>query len=129
MVGYHGKYEYLGKFASRLDDVLNFIPARLTALLLVFAAFLSRRDTRTSWQVVLSDRSKTRSPNAGWSMATVAGALNVQLEKVGHYKLGKENAPLVPETINAALKLVLLSMLSWAVICFIVGVTRFVIAS
>jgi len=44
MVGYHGKYEYLGKFASKLDDVLNFVPARLTALLLVLASFLSRRD-------------------------------------------------------------------------------------
>lgn len=129
MIGYHGKYEYLGKFASRLDDVLNFVPARLTALLLVLATFLSRRDAQNSWQVALSDHSKTESPNSGWPMAAVAGALNVQLEKVGHYKLGEVNAPLAPETINAALKLVLVSMLSWIVICFIVGVTRFVITS
>ena len=45
-IGYHGEYEYLGKFACRLDDILNYIPARLTALLLVLAAFLRRRNGR-----------------------------------------------------------------------------------
>ncbi|MFC1977148.1 cobalamin biosynthesis protein [Chloroflexota bacterium] len=129
MVGYHGKYEYLGKFASKLDDVLNFIPARLTALLLVLASFLSGRGARVAWQVALSEHSKTESPNAGWTMAAVAGALNVQLEKVGHYKLGRADAPLIPETIDAALKLMLISMLSWSLICFITGVIRFAVTS
>jgi len=129
MVGYHGEYEYLGKFASRLDDVLNFVPARLTALLLVLATFLSRKDTRSSWQVMLSDHANTESPNAGWPMAAVAGALNVQLEKVGHYKLGRANAHLIPETVDAALKLVLIAMLSWVVLCFIVGVSCFAITT
>ena len=127
MVGYHGEYEYLGKFASRLDDVLNFIPARLTALLLVLATFLSRKDVRMSWQTMLSDYTKTVSPNAGWSMATVAGALNVQLEKVGHYKLGRAKTPLMPETIDASLELMQLAALAWVVICFVVGVIYFVV--
>ena len=127
MVGYHGEYEYLGKFASKLDDVLNFVPARLTSLLLVLATFLSRRDARSSWQVVLSDHANTESPNAGWPMAAVAGALNVQLEKVGHYKLGRANAPLTLQTIDAALKLVLVAMLLWVMICFIVGVSYLVV--
>jgi len=129
MVGYHGKYEHLGKFASKLDDVLNFVPARLTALLLVLATFTSKKDTKASWRVAISDHSKTESPNAGWPMAAVAGALNVQLEKVGHYKLGRANALLVPETINAALKLVLVAMLTWILICFIGGVIYFVLTS
>jgi len=129
MVGYHGKYEYLGKFTSKLDDVLNFVPARLTALLLVLATFLSRRDARTSWQVVLSDHSKTESPNAGWPMTAVAGALNVQLEKVGYYKLGKANAPLIPETIDAALELMQVAALAWVIMCFMIGVTRFVVTA
>ena len=119
----------MGKFASKLDDVLNFIPARLTALLLVLATFLSRRSASASWRVALSDHSKTESINAGWPMAAVAGALNVQLEKVGHYKLGKANAPLVPDTIDAALRLMLIAMLSWALICLIVGGVRFVITA
>jgi len=129
MVGYHGKYEYLGKFASKLDDVLNFIPARLTALLLVLAAFLSKRNASAAWQTMLSDHSKTESINAGWPMAAVAGALDVQLEKAGHYKLGNANAHLVPETIDAALKLVLVAALLWVIICLIVEVIRFVITT
>ena len=129
VVGYHGQYEYLGKFASKLDDVLNFIPARLTALLLVLASFLSGRDARASWRVAFSEHSKTESPNAGWTMAAVAGALNVQLEKVGYYTLGKAGTPLVPQTIDDALKLMLISMLSWSLICCLVGVIRFAVTT
>jgi len=129
MVGYHGKYEYLGKFASKLDDVLNFIPARLTALLLVLASFLSGRGVRASWQVALSEHSKTESLNAGWTMAAVAGGLNVQLEKVGHYKLGKAGTPLIPGIIDASLQLMQIAALIWVVICFTVGGIRFVLAS
>lgn len=129
MVGYHGKYEYLGKFVSKLDDVLNFIPARLTALLLVLASFLTRRGARASWQVALSDHSKTESPNAGWTMAAVAGALNVQLGKVGHYKLGKANAPLTPGTVDASLQLMQIAVVVWVVICFIVGGIGFAVTA
>jgi len=129
MVGYHGKYEYLGKFASRLDDMLNFVPARLTALLLVLATFLSRRDGRKSWQVALSEHAKTESPNAGWPMAAVAGALNVQLEKAGHYKLGNVNTPPTSETIDASLELTQIAMLAWVLICFTVGGIHFVITT
>lgn len=129
MVGYHGKYEYLGKFASRLDDILNFVPARLTALLLVLATFLSQRDGRKSWQIAFSEHTKTESPNAGWPMAAVAGALNVQLERADHYKLGKVNTPLVPETINASLELTQIAVLVWVLICFTVGGIHFVLTT
>ena len=129
VVGYHGKYEYLGKFASRLDDVLNFIPSRLTALLLVLATFLSRRDGRTSWRVALTEHAKTESPNAGWPMAAIAGALNVQLEKTGHYKLGKPSASAVPETIDDSLELVQIAMLVWVLICLTAGGIYFAFAT
>jgi len=129
MVGYHGQYEYLGKFASKLDDVLNFIPARVTALLLVLASFSSQRSPRSSWQTALNEHSKTESPNAGWTMAAVAGALNVQLEKVGHYKLGPANVPLMPETIDASIKLMEVAALIWVAICFVVGGISFVLTT
>ncbi len=129
MIGRHGEYEYLGKFAARLDDVLNFIPARLAALLLVFAAYLARGNGSAAWRVMRSDHSKTASPNAGWTMSAAAGALNVQLEKVDYYKLGQVNAQLVQETISAALKLALIAILSWAGVCFIIGAVRFVITT
>ena len=127
MIGYHGKYEYLGKFAARLDDMVNLIPARLTALLIVLAAFLLRRNGRASWRVMLSDHARTSSPNAGWPMSAAAGALGVQLEKVGHYKLGQDSTPLVPQTIDTALGLVDLSALLWVIVCF--GVSYFVVAA
>jgi adenosylcobinamide-phosphate synthase len=123
MIGYHGKYEYFGKFAARLDDVLNFIPARLAVLLLVLAATL-QRNGRNAWRTARREHRKTESPNAGWPMAAMAGALNVRLEKAGHYRLGKAQAPLVPETINKAVRLFSVAVALWILVCFIAGGVR-----
>jgi len=128
MIGYHGRYEYLGKFASRLDDILNFVPARVTALIMVLAAFLSGRNGRASWRVALKEHTKTESPNAGWPMAAAAGALHVQLEKAGHYKLGEMDTPLAAENIDASLKLARTTALIWTLTCIIIGVIYFVAA-
>ena len=129
MIGYRGKYEHMGKFTARLDDIANLLPARLTALLLVMAAFVSRRNGRASWQVMLRDHVRTESPNAGWPMSAAAGALRVQLEKVPYYRLGEAKAPLTPQTIDAALGLVGVSALIWVIICFAVEVIKLVITS
>lgn len=126
MIGYHGQYEYLGKFAAKLDDVLNLIPARISALLLVLATGLCRRDTRNSWRTAFNHHSRTESPNAGWSMSAMAGALNVQLEKRGYYQLGEASAPLVPQTIDASLELAQTATIVWATLCLMVGVIRLV---
>ena len=105
MIGYHGEFEYLGKSAARLDTVANFIPARITALLIVLAAAVQRRHASKAWRIALRDRRKTESPNAGWTMSAMAGALDVQLEKVGYYRLGDAPAAedaLSPTTIDAS---------------------------
>lgn len=129
MIGYHGEYEYLGKFAARLDDLLNLIPARLTALLIVLAAFLNRKDWRGAWRVALSDHSRTVSPNAGWPMAAMAGALDIGLEKVRHYRLGRtDKLPALP-AIDDSLKLVLSASLIWVAICLATGGIRFALAT
>jgi adenosylcobinamide-phosphate synthase len=91
MLGYHGRYEYLGKVAARLDDVLNFVPARLTALLIIALAPVFGGNRRAAWLIWRRDARKTESPNAGHPMAAAAGALEVQLEKVDHYILGDAN--------------------------------------
>jgi adenosylcobinamide-phosphate synthase len=88
MLGYRGRYEYLGKAAARLDDALSWLPARLTALLLIVAAALSGADARGAWRTLVRDHGRTASPNAGWPMSAAAGALGVCLEKPGHYRLG-----------------------------------------
>ena len=117
MTGYHGKYEYLGKFAARLDDVLNFIPARLAALMLMTAAAL-KKSFRRAWRTALREHGKTESPNAGWPMATIAGALGVRLEKAGHYVLGEDSPTPSEGTIGGAVKLFSLAAAAWILICF-----------
>lgn len=106
MIGYRGKYEYLGKAAARLDDLLNLIPARLTALLIIGLAPLYGGDRANAWQTWRKDARKTASPNAGHPMAAAAGALRVELEKPGHYKLGQPLEPVTPEVIKKAEKMV-----------------------
>jgi len=129
MIGYHGEYEYLGKFAARLDDWLNFIPARLSGLLLVFAAYLQRQDGRNAWRVMMRDHKQTESPNAGWPMSAMAGALRISLEKAGHYKLGDANPSLSTGLIPRGLRLVEISALLWAGFCLTMEVIRFVITA
>jgi adenosylcobinamide-phosphate synthase len=90
MIGYRGRYEYLGKATAVLDDLLNLAPARLTAILLVGAGALGGGDVRTGFSIMLRDRSQTASPNAGWPMSALAGLLGTRLEKPGHYVLGGE---------------------------------------
>lgn len=106
MIGYHGRYEYLGKVAARLDDVLNLIPARLSALLLVGAATLAGGSPLGAVRTLRRDRSLTESPNAGWTMSAAAGSLGVRLEKPGHYRLGDLERRVTPATIAQAGRLV-----------------------
>ncbi|MDD5701333.1 MAG: cobalamin biosynthesis protein [Dehalococcoidales bacterium] len=121
MIGYHGEYEYLGKFAARLDTVVNYIPARIAALLLVASAGISRRSASSAWRIMLRDRKKTESPNAGWTMSAMAGALGVQLEKVGYYKLGDNRGPLVIASIDGSLRITLTAAFIWGLIVLFTG--------
>ncbi len=94
MIGYRdGDLEHFGKAAARLDDLLNLVPARLAALVLVVGAMIAGADARRAFAVMRRDRRRTASPNAGWTMAAMAGALDVALEKPGHYVLGDGPPP------------------------------------
>jgi adenosylcobinamide-phosphate synthase len=109
MIGYRGRYEWLGKAAARLDDLANLAPARLTAGLVILAAAIAGEDARGAWATLRRDAYVTASPNAGWPMAAMAGALGVELEKVGHYRLGVSGAAADAATIQRADRLVLLA--------------------
>jgi adenosylcobinamide-phosphate synthase len=102
MVGYRGRHEWLGKAAARLDDALNVVPARLTALLIALASDAPSR----ALSVARRDHGLTASPNAGWPMAAMAGALGVRLEKVGHYRLGDAARPVEAADIGRAAAIV-----------------------
>lgn len=106
MVGYRGQYEYVGKCAARLDDLLNWVPARVTALTLLFSSALCRLDVRRAWEVAWKDHGATESPNAGWPMATAAGALGVELSKRDCYVLGHGLAAPNVDTIAACERLI-----------------------
>ncbi len=93
MVGYRGDLEYLGKVSARLDDLLNLVPARLSALALAAAAPLVGQSGKRALAVARREHGRTESPNAGWPMAAAAGALGVWLEKPGHYRLDGARAP------------------------------------
>jgi adenosylcobinamide-phosphate synthase len=104
-IGYRGRYEWLGKPAARLDDLLNLVPARLTAALLLAGGAVQGRDVRRAWRVWRRDARRTASPNAGHPMAMMAGLLGVALDKPGAYRLGDASTPVVPDTIDDAWRL------------------------
>jgi adenosylcobinamide-phosphate synthase len=108
-IGYRGKHEWLGKVAARADDIWNFVPARLTALFLLAAGFLCGADVRRGALVLVRDGRKTESPNAGRPMAALAGLLGVELEKVGHYRLGDPVEAVGPDQIGSAWRIVSLA--------------------
>ncbi|MBI2911279.1 MAG: cobalamin biosynthesis protein CobD [Chloroflexi bacterium] len=120
MVGYRGEYEFLGKVPARLDDVANWIPARIAAGILVGAGALLGRDGRRAARLARSQQGRTASPNAGWPMATVAGLLGRRLEKPGHYVLGDGFPAPGPRDVGTGLRLVGLAGALW---CLLVLVT------
>lgn len=82
MLGYRTpELEWFGKAAARADDALNLAPARLTALLVALAAPAGGGSGRAALRIALADAGHTPSPNAGWPMAAMAGALGVRLDK------------------------------------------------
>ncbi|MEM7132432.1 MAG: adenosylcobinamide-phosphate synthase CbiB [Chloroflexota bacterium] len=90
MLGYRdAAREWLGKAPARLDDMANIVPARLTALLMIFSAPTINGSRQNAWAIWRRDAGKTSSPNAGHPMAATAGALEVELDKVDHYSLGE----------------------------------------
>ena len=108
MIGYHGRYENLGKASARLDDLINLVPARLAGLLLVIgSSFLPGQRASSAWRIMWRDHARTESPNAGWAMSGMAGALGVELEKMSPdsgYRLGDGTRALEPQDITRAVQ-------------------------
>ena len=105
MIGYHGKYEYLGKPSAKLDDFINLIPARLSAcLLLTSAIFLPGQSCTQAWKIMRRDHARTASPNAGWTMSVMAGSLGILLEKEDQYQLGDAKKTIEPKDISRTIQ-------------------------
>ncbi|SES87945.1 adenosylcobinamide-phosphate synthase CbiB [Anaerobranca gottschalkii] len=86
MVGYKNeKYQHFGWASAKIDDLFNYIPARITGFLYIISAYIWKMDYKNSWRILLRDRSKHASPNAGWPESAVAGALKIQLGGPNRY--------------------------------------------
>ena len=126
MLGYKNeRYFFFGQIAARLDDIANYIPARLTGLLFVCAAFILQLDYKNAFAMMRRDAKKHPSPNGGWAEATVAGALNVRLGGMNYYfgephfraYMGEPNESLEAEHILGAIR-----MMYTATILFLIAV-------
>lgn len=106
MVGFKDQEHInIGWFSANLDHVINYIPSRLTGILIIVSAFLLGEDYKNAWRIAKRDHAKTQSRNHGWPMAAMAGALRVQFEKPGKYILGDPTEPLDADKILRALKI------------------------
>ncbi|MFQ5815606.1 MAG: cobalamin biosynthesis protein [Candidatus Hydrothermarchaeaceae archaeon] len=120
MIGYKKEgYNRLGFVSAKADDMLNYIPARITSILMVVSSGVLREDTIGAIRVLWRDRRKTASPNSGHSMSALAGALGIQLEKIGFHRLGDSGEKLTPGHISRAVRLVDFTVLSFLVISLV----------
>lgn len=116
MVGYKDQEHInIGWFSAKLDTIANYISARLTAILMILAALLLRENWRKSWMILQRDRNNMESPNAGWTISSMAGALNIQLEKPSCYRIG-DNSDLSPIHILKALRIMLLTAVMFGIL-------------
>ena len=126
MLGYkNDKYLYFGRVPAGMDDIFNYIPARLTALLMIAAAYLTGLDGKNAWKIYRRDRKKHASPNAAQTESVCAGALRVQLAGDAVYfgKLYKKEfigdslRPIEPQDIRRTQRLMYVTALLVLFLC------------
>ncbi|WP_069807063.1 cobalamin biosynthesis protein [Vulcanisaeta thermophila] len=106
MVGYRGwPYEEVGWFSATVDTILNYIPARLSTVIITIASWLSGLNWRNAFRTALRGARSVPSINSGWPMASFAGALGITLEKPGRYVIRGGDEALGINTLEKALKL------------------------
>jgi len=117
MVGYKTvEYRNIGWFSAKIDTLTNWLPARITAYVMVVSAFLLGENWREAWSVLQRDKHKTSSPNAGFTISAMAGALSIQLEKQGSYCLGDDHGHISYEDIGKALRVMTLTAVLFGVV-------------
>jgi len=104
MVGYKTMiFKNLGWFGANCDKILNYIPARLTAYVMILSAMILRNDWKQSYQIMKRDANKPSSPNAGYPMSVLAGAIGTKFEKIDHYTIGNGDVELTKEHVKSAI--------------------------
>lgn len=105
----------IGFFPAKIDDVLNYIPARIAGMFVVISAYLLNLDGKNSFKIMMRDARVCPSPNSGYTMASTAGALNIQLNKKDTYILGDNNKDITKDDISKAVNLSKLSIILFTI--------------
>jgi adenosylcobinamide-phosphate synthase len=117
MLGYKDDYhKNIGWFSAHLDTIANYIPARITAFLMVVASRIVGADWKNSLHMMKRDSYNTPSMNGGWPMATIAGALRVRLEKNGYYSLGESYEHLTLQHCEKAISIMRVTALLFCIV-------------
>ncbi|MCL2142518.1 MAG: cobalamin biosynthesis protein [Methanimicrococcus sp.] len=131
MIGYKTeKYINLGWFSAKVDDVLNWIPARISPIIFFIGAAVSnlfvgnmeKYNPAAGWKLAMAENKATSSPNSGWPMAAAAGTLSVRLEKPDTYVIGNQYKD--PESIDitrASMLIMVSSLLTATIGCIFIG--------
>jgi len=133
MVGYKNeRYRYFGWASAKADDVANFLPSRITALLFILSSLVLGKKWKGAWRVALKDGRKNMSPNSGYPEAAVSGALGIQLGGEDFYFGVLEKKPLIGEPeksislndVKASLHLMLATSLIAGMITILLTIWR-----
>ncbi len=128
MLGYKtDELIYIGFASAKIDDILNYIPSRIAGLFVVFSAYLLNLNGKNSFKIMLRDARKCPSPNSGYTMASTAGALNIQLIKKDTYILGDDNKEIMADDISKAVKLSKLSIILFTITIIVLFILIYVI--
>ena len=106
MIGYKTNlFRNVGWFAANCDKILNYLPSRITSILMVLSAMILGNDWKKSYHILKRDARNTESPNAGYPMAALAGALGTRFEKIDHYFVGEGDIELSKSHLKSAIAL------------------------
>lgn len=119
VLGYKDDYhKRIGFFSAKMDTIANYVPARITALLIALSAFFLKLDWKNSLIIMFNHHKRTESVNAGWPMSAMAGALRIKLQKPNHYELGEGIEQISYVHITTSLKIMVLTT---AIFIFIIS--------
>lgn len=118
---------HIGFVVAKIDDILNYIPSRIAGLFVVISAYLLNLDGKNSFRIMMRDARNCPSPNSGYTMASTAGALNIQLIKKDTYILGDNNKKITSDDISKAVNLSKLSIILFTITIIILFTLIYVI--
>jgi adenosylcobinamide-phosphate synthase len=117
MVGYKNeKYRFVGFISAKFDDILSFIPARLSFVFILAAAFILQKNVKDVVKTFLKFRRATQSPNSYVPITAFSGALKIKLEKINYYSIGDFELPKSENKIKEAVYLMLTSALLFSIL-------------